>query len=65
MYGYTEASLAASKLTPFDFLSQLTREIGYAEQSVLTRSCRRWFGCSPTDYRKRLHFTPAETDTSR
>lgn len=33
-------------------LSHLTRELGYAEQSVLTRSCRRWFGCSPRDYRK-------------
>jgi AraC-like DNA-binding protein len=41
-------------------LSQLTREIGYAEQSVLTRSCRRWFGCSPTDYRKRLQLIPAD-----
>ena len=25
-------------------LSHLTRELGYAEQSVLTRSCRRWLG---------------------
>jgi len=32
-------------------LSHLTRELGYAEQSVLTRSCRRWFGCGPTGYR--------------
>ncbi|HEU0190893.1 MAG TPA: AraC family transcriptional regulator [Mycobacterium sp.] len=42
-------------------LSHLAREIGYAEQSVLTRSCRRWFGCSPTDYRKRLQPTPTGT----
>jgi len=35
-------------------LSHLTRELGYAEQSVLTRSCRRWFGCGPAAYRKRL-----------
>lgn len=42
-------------------LVQLAREIGYAEQSVLTRSCRRWFGCSPTDYRKRLQSAPGDT----
>ena len=29
-------------------LSHLARELGYAEQSVLSRSCRRWFGSSPT-----------------
>jgi AraC-like DNA-binding protein len=33
-------------------LSHLTRELGYAEQSVLTRSCRRWFGTGPADYRR-------------
>jgi AraC-like DNA-binding protein len=33
-------------------LSHLARELGYAEQSVLTRSCRRWFGSGPTDYRR-------------
>jgi AraC-like DNA-binding protein len=32
-------------------LSHLTRELGYAEQSVLSRSCRRWFGCGPRSYR--------------
>lgn len=32
-------------------LPQLARELGYAEQSVLTRSCRRWFGCPPAAYR--------------
>lgn len=35
-------------------LSQLTHQLGYADQSVLTRSCRRWFGCAPTVYRKRV-----------
>jgi AraC-like DNA-binding protein len=44
-------------------LSEVTREVGYAEQSVLTRSCRRWFGCGPTDYRKRMQLTPADTKT--
>ena len=32
-------------------LSHLARELGYAEQSVLSRSCRRWFGCSARIYR--------------
>lgn len=34
-------------------LDHLTRLLGYSEQSVLTRSCQRWFGCSPTAYRAR------------
>lgn len=34
-------------------LSHLTRELGYAEQSVLTRACQRWFGCGPAEFRKR------------
>ncbi|WP_156689184.1 AraC family transcriptional regulator [Mycobacterium sp. Marseille-P9652] len=34
-------------------LSHLTRELGYAEQSVLTRSCKRWFGMGPAAYRNR------------
>ncbi|WP_067974201.1 AraC family transcriptional regulator [Mycolicibacter icosiumassiliensis] len=33
-------------------LSHLTRELGYAEQSVLSRSCQRWFGRSATSHRK-------------
>jgi AraC-like DNA-binding protein len=33
-------------------LSHLARELGYAEQSVLTRSCRRWFGTGPAGYRR-------------
>ena len=32
-------------------LAHLSRELGYAEQSVLSRSCRRWFGCSARAYR--------------
>jgi AraC-like DNA-binding protein len=35
-------------------LSHLTRELGYAEQSVLTRSCRGWFGTGPAGYRQRV-----------
>ncbi|MGZ8801290.1 MAG: AraC family transcriptional regulator ligand-binding domain-containing protein [Mycobacterium sp.] len=33
-------------------LSHLAHELGYAEQSVLTRSCQRWFGCPPAAYRR-------------
>lgn len=35
-------------------LAHLTRELGYAEQSVLSRSCQRWFGCSASSYRKAI-----------
>ncbi|BBX99225.1 AraC family transcriptional regulator [Mycobacterium lacus] len=34
-------------------LSHLARELGYAEQSVLSRSCKRWFGSGPATYRIR------------
>ncbi|MGV9711165.1 AraC family transcriptional regulator [Gordonia sp. NPDC003424] len=34
-------------------LSHLARELGYAEQSVLSRSCQRWFGASPGVLRER------------
>ena len=32
-------------------LTHLARELGYAQQSVLTRSCKRWFGTGPAAYR--------------
>jgi AraC-like DNA-binding protein len=32
-------------------LGQICRELGYAEQSVLTQASRRWFGTTPTAYR--------------
>ena len=35
-------------------LDHLSRELGYAEQSVLTRSCRRWFGQRPAAERRML-----------
>ncbi len=35
-------------------LAHLAHELGYAEQSVLTRSCQRWFGCPPGSIGKRL-----------
>lgn len=33
--------------------AHLARELGYAQASVLTRSCHRWFGCGPAAFRKR------------
>ncbi|MEV0669104.1 AraC family transcriptional regulator ligand-binding domain-containing protein [Mycobacterium sp. NPDC050441] len=39
-------------------LDQLCHQLGYAEQSVLTRSCKRWFGTTPTAYRNARHAAP-------
>ena len=35
-------------------MAHLARELGYSEQTVLTRSCHRWFGQGPAAYRKTL-----------
>lgn len=35
-------------------LTHLTHELGYAEQAVLTRACRRWFGHGPAAHRRAL-----------
>lgn len=35
-------------------LSQITGLLGYTEQSTLNRSCRRWFGKTPRQYRAAL-----------
>ena len=40
-------------------LSHLTRELGYAEQSVLSRSCRRWFEMGPSKYRNAIRAVPS------
>ena len=39
---------------------QLAGLLGYSEQSVLSRSCRRWFGMSPSAYRRNPE--PVATD---
>jgi len=39
-------------------LDQLCRQLGYAEQSVLTRSCKRWFAMTPTAYRNTHRHPP-------
>lgn len=52
MVDQTRRELTDTLLTGTDLpLVQLCRQLGYAEQSVLTRACRRWFGMTPTDYR--------------
>ena len=46
-------------------LSQIALMLGYSEQAALTRSCRRWFGCTPTKLRERqaAQRTPGATRT--
>lgn len=52
MVDQTRRELAHRLLLDTDLpLVQLCRQLGYAEQSVLTRACKRWFGMTPTDYR--------------
>jgi AraC-like DNA-binding protein len=46
-------------------LTHLARELGYAEQSVLTRSCKRWFGTGPAAYRNQTRIQPANAGSSR
>jgi AraC-like DNA-binding protein len=36
------------------YLSQIAVLLGYSEQSALNRSCRRWFGMTPRQYRAGL-----------
>ncbi|WP_078321259.1 AraC family transcriptional regulator ligand-binding domain-containing protein [Mycobacteroides chelonae] len=36
-------------------VSHVSRQLGYAEHSVFTRACKRWFGVTPTAYRNRYH----------
>ncbi|MFY0641221.1 MAG: AraC family transcriptional regulator [Bermanella sp.] len=35
-------------------LGQISRLLGYSEQSGFSRSCQRWFGMGPREYRKRV-----------
>ena len=35
-------------------MAHLARELGYSEQTVLTRSCHRWFGQGPAAYRRTM-----------
>jgi AraC-like DNA-binding protein len=48
-------ALAATYLAePGLHLSQIAGLLGYTEQSTLNRSCRRWFGKTPRQYRAGL-----------
>jgi AraC-like DNA-binding protein len=40
------------------YLSQIAVLLGYSEQSALNRSCRRWFGKTPRQYRADLPAAP-------
>lgn len=51
----TEQYLRDTELT----MTHLARELGYAEQSVLTRACRRWFGRGPAAHRAALRVEAA------
>ncbi len=35
-------------------MAQVAVMLGYSEQAALTHSCRRWFGVSPTELRRRV-----------
>lgn len=49
---HTRRELAHRLLTGTDLpVSRVSRQLGYAEHSVFTRACRRWFGVTPTQYR--------------
>lgn len=45
-------------------LSHVARQLGYAEQSVLTRACRRWFGTTPASYRRKICSQSARSVTT-
>ncbi|MHC9295221.1 AraC family transcriptional regulator [Mycobacterium sp. LTG2003] len=48
----TRRDITEKLLTESDMpLDHICRQLGYAEQSVLTRSCNRWFGNTPSGYR--------------
>jgi AraC-like DNA-binding protein len=46
-------------------MTHLARELGYSEQTVLTRSCHRWFGEGPAAYRRRLRDSDGAALSSR
>ena len=55
-------AMAATYLAePGLHLSQIAGLLGYAEQSTLNRSCRRWFGKTPRQYRAGLSETASPT----
>jgi AraC-like DNA-binding protein len=58
----SESSLTTRYLNlPALQLSQIAGLLGYTEQSALNRSCRRWFGKTPREYRAQLVQTSGES----
>ncbi len=52
--------IAARLLRDTDIgLIHLTHQLGFAEQAVLTRACRRWFGRAPSAYRSESRMAAA------
>lgn len=50
----TRRDLAHRLLTGTDLpVAQVSRQLGYAEHSVFTRACKRWFEVAPTEHRNR------------
>lgn len=47
---FTELARSGDRLP----LLQMAQALGYAEQTALTRACKRWFGLTPRDYLKQL-----------
>lgn len=45
-------------------LAHLSHELGYSDQSVLTRACHRWFGVSPAQFRAQFRSASRLTDPS-
>ena len=59
----TRRRIAEAYLRDTDMtLAHLAHELGYGEQSVLTRASRRWFGISPMAYRKNARFINPRTN---
>lgn len=55
----TRRELAHRLLSGTDLpVSQVSRQLGYAEHSVFTRACKRWFGATPTECRNNPSGTP-------
>jgi AraC-like DNA-binding protein len=50
--------------TDFDF-SRISEKLGFAEQSVMTRSCNRWFAASPTKVRSAARRRPVGIGQAR
>ena len=46
-------------------LAQVALMLGYSEQAALSRSCQRWFGCSPSEVLCRHQHAPASPSPRR